>query len=91
MASAVWLPDCQAEYEEMVLAVHRAVLTKLPPPLRDIMNGVLEDRSQSQIAEQLQVNPVTLRTRLIRARSILRRELARYVSCGDQRPGSTGG
>src|SRR5438093_13490790 len=29
LASALWLPHCQAEYEELALAVHRAVLTKL--------------------------------------------------------------
>src|SRR5712664_1814063 len=59
LASAVPPPDSQAEYEELVLAVHRAVLTKLPQPLREIMEGVLEDRSQLQIAAELHVSPVT--------------------------------
>src|SRR5438309_7786292 len=90
MASAVPPPDSQAEYEELVLAVHRAVLTKLPRPLQDIMSRVLEDESQVQIADELQVNEVTVRTRLRRARSILRRELARYLCC-DRRPGATPG
>src|SRR5437773_2252555 len=49
LASAVPLPDSQAEYEELVLAVHRAVLTKLPHPLRQIVNGVLADKSPLQI------------------------------------------
>jgi len=85
LASAISAPDSQAEYEELVLAVHRAVLTKLPPPLREIVNGVLEDQSLSQVAEELHVNPVTVRTRLRRARWILRRELAAYASgCGRQ-------
>src|SRR2546425_9347336 len=83
LASAIWLPDCQAEYEELVLAVHRAVLTKLPRPLREIMTRVLEDESQVQIADELQVNEVTVRTRLRRARSILRRGVGRYFLFGN--------
>lgn len=61
--------------EDLVLAVHRAVLTKLPHPLRQIVDRVLEDQSPSQIAEELHVSPVTVRTRLMRVRWILRREL----------------
>ncbi len=91
LASAISLPDCEAEYEELVLAVHRAVLTTLPRPLREIMTRVLEDESQVQVADELQVNEVTVRTRLRRARSILRRELARYLCCGDHRGGAAPG
>src|SRR5437870_5725425 len=47
LASAVPSPDSQAEYEELVLALHRAVLTKLPHPLRQIVGGVLDDTSAS--------------------------------------------
>jgi RNA polymerase sigma factor (sigma-70 family) len=81
-------PDSQAEYEDLVLAVHRAVLTKLPRPLQEIMSRVLEDESPSQIADQLHMSPVTVRTRLMRARWILRRELAAYVPCCRQRASS---
>ncbi len=91
LAAAIWLPDCQAEYEELVLAVHRAVLTKLPRPLREIVKRLLDDQSQVQIADELQVNETTVRTRLRRARSILRRELARYLSCGDHPRGAAPG
>ncbi|MGH8542201.1 MAG: hypothetical protein ACREX3_00840 [Gammaproteobacteria bacterium] len=49
--------------------------------MQDVVNGVLDDQSQVQIAEDLQVNQVTVRTRLRRARSILQRELAAYVPC----------
>src|SRR5256712_9923801 len=87
LASEVPSPDSQAEYEEMVLAVHRAVLTKLPRPLQDIMSRVLDDETPSQIADELHVSPVTVRTRLMRARWILRRELAAYTSCCSQRAG----
>ena len=80
-------PDSQAEYEELVLALHRAVLTKLPHPLRQIVGGVLEDKSPLQIAEELHVSPVTVRTRLMRARWILRRELVAFTSCCRSRAG----
>jgi len=81
LASTTPAPDSQAEYEELVLAVHRAVLTNLPRPLQEIMSRVLEDESPSQIADQLHMSPVTVRTRLMRARWILRRELVAYTSC----------
>src|SRR5437879_6013198 len=80
LASTTPVPDSQAEYEELVLAVHRAVLTKLPRPLQQIMSKVLEDQSPSQIADELHVSPVTVRTRLMRARWILRRELVAFTS-----------
>jgi len=80
LASVVPPPDSQAEYEELVLAVHRAVVTKLPRSLREIVDGVLADQSRLQIAEELHVSPITVRTRLMRARWILRRELAEYAS-----------
>jgi RNA polymerase sigma factor (sigma-70 family) len=85
LASATPSPNTQAEYEDLVLAVHRAVLTKLPRPLQEIMSRVLEDESPSQIAAELHVSPVTVRTRLMRARWILCRELAAYVPCYRQR------
>jgi len=81
LASTIPPPDSQAEYEQLVLTLHRAVLTKLPQPLREIVNRVLEDESPLQIAEALHISPVTVRTRLMRARWILRRELAAYIPC----------
>jgi len=81
LASTTPPSDSQAEYEELVLAVHRTVLTKLPRPLQDIMSRVLDDEPPSQIADELHVSPVTVRTRLMRARWILRRELVAYMSC----------
>lgn len=86
-ASATPPPNTQAEYEDLVLAVHRAVLTKLPRPLQEIMSRVLEDESPSQIAAELHVSPVTVRTRLMRARWILRRELVAFTSCCRSRAG----
>ena len=80
LASTIPASDSQAEYKELVLAVHRAVLTKLPRPLQDIMSRVLDDETPSQIADELHVSPVTVRTRLMRARWILRRELVAFMS-----------
>ena len=79
LPSGTWVPDGQAEYEELVLAVHRAVLTRLPRPLRQVMARFLDDESQVQIAGELQLNQVTVRTRLRRARLMLRRELSHYL------------
>ncbi len=92
LTSEIPLPDCQAEFEELVLAVHRTALTKLPRPLTEVVEGVLADKSPLQIAEELQVSPVTVRTRLMRARWILRRELVAFTSCCRSRggPGSDG-
>src|SRR5207249_7058757 len=87
LASTTPASDSQAEYEELVLAVHRAVLTKLPRPLQDIMSRVLDDEVPSQIADELHVSPVTVRTRLMRARWIVRRELAAFTSCCRSRGG----
>ena len=87
LASSIPALDTQAEYEELVLAVHHAVLTKLPRPLQQIMSRVLEDESPSQIAAELHVSPVTVRTRLMRARWILRRELVAFTSCCRSRAG----
>src|SRR5439155_5157320 len=87
LASTISGSDSQAEYEELVLAVHRAVLTKLPRPLQDIMSRVLDDEPPSQIADELHVSPVTVRTRLMRARWILRRELVAFTSCCRSRGG----
>ena len=79
VVAALPRPDTQAEYEELVLAVDRAVRTKLSRPLRAIVRRVLADESQTHIADALHVTPVTVRTRLLRARWILRRELVAYV------------
>ena len=87
LASTISALDTQAEYEELVLAVHHAVLIKLPRPLQQIMSRVLDNETPSQIADELHVSPVTVRTRLMRARWILRRELVAYMSCCRSRAG----
>jgi RNA polymerase sigma factor (sigma-70 family) len=72
--------DTRAEYEELVRAIHRASLLKLAPPLRDIVARLVREQSPSEIAAELQISPITVRTRLIRIRAVLRRELGSLIS-----------
>ena len=67
------------EHNELTLAIRRASLDALPPPLRDIVLALLGGLSPTEVAERLCINPVTLRTRLLRARGLLRRELCCYI------------
>jgi RNA polymerase sigma-70 factor (ECF subfamily) len=65
----------RTEYEELARAVHRISATTLPPPLADIVLGLLRGETPIEIAHRQGVSPITVRTRLLRARAILRREL----------------
>lgn len=67
------------EHEELTLAIRRASVDALPPPLRDIVLALLGGLSPTEAAERLCLNPATLRTRLLRARGLLRRELGSYI------------
>lgn len=72
-------PTTRPEYEELVRAIHRASLAKLTPPLQEIVFGLLRGRSPAEIAADLHISPITVRTRLMRVRTVLRRELAAYL------------
>jgi DNA-directed RNA polymerase specialized sigma24 family protein len=78
-------PDTQLEYEELVLAVHRASLT-LQQDLRAVVIGLLRGDSSAEIATALNISPVTVRTRLMQVRAILRPELAAYLDVPAYRP-----
>lgn len=71
--------DKQVEYEELVAAVHRACFASLKPDLRDVVIGLLHGDTHAEIANTLQINPTTVRTRLMRVRAILRTQLAAYL------------
>lgn len=71
--------EAVVEYEDMVLAVHRVIAARLPAPLAEVVRGLLSGETPSEIAVRLSVSAVTIRTRLVRARAILRRELRPYV------------
>ena len=70
----------RAEYEELLLAVHRVIAAKLPPDLAEIIRALLRGETPAEIAERQAVSPVTVRTRLMRARSVLRAELGSYLT-----------
>lgn len=71
-------PDLAAEYDDLIGAVHRTLRT-FPPELRDVVLGTLQDLSQFDIAARQHVHPTTIRTRLLRARALLRRALRPYA------------
>jgi RNA polymerase sigma factor (sigma-70 family) len=71
--------DQRVEYEDLVRAVHRACAEKLRPGLREVAVGLLRGDTPVEIASALEVSPVTVRTRLIRVRAILRDELSSYL------------
>jgi RNA polymerase sigma-70 factor (ECF subfamily) len=72
--------EAAAEYKELVRAVHRVVRTGLPEPLAEIMLSLLHGETTSEIADRLGLSPITVRTRLLRARTIMRQELRSYLS-----------
>src|ERR1700688_4725916 len=71
-------PDQEAEAHELARAIQQTCRTTLPPELREIVRGLLRGLSQSEIAARQQVPAATIRTRIRRARALLRVELARY-------------
>lgn len=70
-------------YEELAHAVHRVSKSALTPQQREIVLGLLADESPAEIADRLGISPITVRTRLMRARAILRRELQPYLDTPD--------
>ena len=71
--------DLDVEYRELAEAIECASRAALPPPLARIVLGLLRGESAADIAAEQQVSPVTIRTRLVRARACLRRELRVYL------------
>ncbi len=78
-------PDSVLEYEELVSAIHRVAAARLAPPLADIVVGLVRGETAPEIARRQGVSPVTVRTRLVRARAILRQELGHCLSVGTSR------
>lgn len=74
--------DLDSEYQELVRAVHRVAREGLPTSLSDVVLSLLRGETTSEIAERLAVSPVTVRTRLLRARALLRRDLRGYLDSG---------
>lgn len=70
--------DDGLEYAELVRAIHRTCLTQVQPGLREVAVGFLRGDSAAEIAMELDISPITVRTRMMRVRAILRRELCAY-------------
>jgi RNA polymerase sigma factor (sigma-70 family) len=64
--------DARVEREELVRMVHAVIRSELPPALAGTVRAILNGSTPSEIAELQGVSPVTVRTRLMRARAILR-------------------
>ena len=76
--------DRHAEFEELAREVHRVCAAEMSPKLQQVVLGLLRGETPEETAERLKINPVTVRTRLVRARAILRRELRPYIDASDQ-------
>ena len=70
--------DGRVDYGDLA-SVCRASAATLPPELQDVVLAVLRGLSPLEIAAECQVNRVTIRTRLLRARARLRAELRLYA------------
>ncbi|HWG34286.1 MAG TPA: sigma-70 family RNA polymerase sigma factor [Gemmatimonadaceae bacterium] len=82
LPAATPAPDARVEYAELVRAIHRACLMRLQPGLREIAIGIVRGESEDTIAAELGISPVTVRTRRMRVREVLRRELEAYRETG---------
>jgi RNA polymerase sigma-70 factor (ECF subfamily) len=67
--------DANVEQQDLLEAIRRATTHALPHELRDIVLALLRGESRADIALTQGVSQITVRTRLMRARVILRREL----------------
>ena len=75
--------DLQAELEDLARVVARVAAAELPPALHEVVLGLLRGETPAEIAARLHLNPVTVRTRLVRARAILRDRLRPFADDPD--------
>ena len=78
--------DLDLEYRDLSEAIVRVAPAVLPPPLANIVLGLLHGETTAEIATKQKVSPITIRTRLIRARAVLRRELRAYLESKERAP-----
>jgi RNA polymerase sigma factor (sigma-70 family) len=67
--------DADTDQQDLLEAVRRVSVRSLPNELRDIVLALLRGQSRADIALKQRVSQITVRTRLMRARVILRQEL----------------
>ncbi len=71
--------DALVEQEDLIQAVLRASGQSLPHELRDVVQALLRGESRTHIAATQGISQITVRTRLMRARLILRQELGQAL------------
>lgn len=64
--------EALAEYHDLLDLVERLSRQSLPDPLAQIVLSRVRGETLAEIADQQMINPITIRTRLLRARAILR-------------------
>jgi RNA polymerase sigma factor (sigma-70 family) len=67
--------DAEVELQDLLDAVVRASSRTLSHELRDVVVALLQGQSRAEIAATQEISQITVRTRLMRARLILREEL----------------
>ena len=83
--------DRQVEYEELARAVHGVIAAKLPLSLADVVRAILRGETPADVARRQGVCPATVRTRLMRARALMRHELRAYADLEPRRAASAQG
>lgn len=78
--------DLDLECRDLSDAIMRVAPAVLPPPLASIVLSLLRGETTAEIAAKQKVSPITIRTRLVRARAVLRRELRAYLEPRDKAP-----
>ena len=67
--------DQEVDLQDLLDAVMRASSRTLPQDLRDVVSALLRGQDRADIAAKQGISQITVRTRLMRARVILREEL----------------
>jgi RNA polymerase sigma factor (sigma-70 family) len=65
----------RADWDRLLRAVHGVSEASMTPAMREVVVGLLRGCSMDEIAVEYGISPVTVRTRLMRARAVLRLEL----------------
>lgn len=87
MVAAV-TPDREAEDRDLTRLVHQLSLSTLSPELHEVVVGLLRGLRQSEIAADRNINAVTVRTRVRRARERLGPRLRKHLVREATRPES---
>ncbi|MDQ6633824.1 MAG: hypothetical protein M3Z10_03595, partial [Gemmatimonadota bacterium] len=64
--------EALVEYHEILDRLHQSSRASLPDSLRHVVLALVRGDTVSDIADQQRLSPITVRTRLLRARAVLR-------------------